>query len=496
MGLVIVAGVIIVLNQNKEDKSEKPVPDIRGPDVDMGSVPVIQYRTDLLKAYRGWKVAAGDLIREYDLNMRKIILWGTSHPDLNIDQMRAGYPDFETFFPAYSRQFSDLLQQGEQIMTECNTLQDHDDPAYMGHTEIQMEIAPLAERYRTLEGFWDMLNRRFKEQEKRLTYEKSYGNVSDKFKTAEMDLTDIDYGKKDDYDFFLKKPSDAEMFLDTKPTPSTAGNVKTDFQAKPVQSDRADDTRNFASPASTVSAIPVMDAHTFNTTNTPLPIKGKPKLTSGDDKAPAAPTQMVKARPGRPAGPGMDAFVQGDRDDPNRLPTHRIRADETETLYPEEGPMTEAMMRFMTPQEKGAAVKKLKKQEAVERGKMGLIDFNNQTYTLSQIEDFVNRLDRGSYEVPTNVEAAVSDYDSLSNAVNTLDAIITTDEMSGGRFSSEEARAVKMIASAGMARYEKMIHDNFNVSVKKRNEKDFPVEWLETTKKAKFGAPTPTPGSG
>ena len=194
----------------------------------------------------------------------------------------------------------------------------------------------------------------------------------------------------------------------------------------------------------------------------------------------------------------MDGFVQGN------LPTHRIRADETEEglpLKPADQLLADAhdrltAPRFQTPQETEAAIKKLKKAEAVERGKMGLIDFNNQTYTLTQIEAFVNRLDRGSHAIPTSLDAALKDYDQLSNAVNTLDAIITTDEMAGGRFSSEEARAVKMIASAALTRYAKMIHDQFQTSVKTRNEKTFPVEWADATKRAKFGSGPKQPGSG
>ena len=80
--------------------------------------------------------------------------------------------------------------------------------------------------------------------------------------------------------------------------------------------------------------------------------------------------------------------------------------------------------------------------------------------------------------------------------MNTLDAIITEDEMAGGRFSNDEAKAVKMIASAAMARYEKMIHDEFHTSVKKRNEKTFPVGWADSTKKQKFGSGSKPPGGG
>ena len=504
MGLVIVAGVIIVLNQNKEDKTEAVVPDIRGPDVDMGFAPQIQYRTDLLQAYREWKVSKNRLVGEYDQQMRKIIVWGGSHPDLDIHQMREGYPQFESMFPAYIQQFKDLGSQGEAIMTECNKIQDHDDPAYMTHTKIVEELAPVGESLRALVDFWDLLNRRFKEQEKRgKGYEKyaAGGKVSDKFKTAEMDLSEIDYGRMDDDGFFNQNITDTERLLDLKPTPSKVGDVKPFFAAKPVASDRADDMQNFSSPPSTATAVPVLDADAFNTTNTPLAHSGKPAFSMpAQDKAPAAPTVMVKARPGRPEGPGMDGFVQGN------LPTHTQRADESlseegEPLKPLDQRLADAhdrltAPRFQTPQETEEAIRKLKKAEAVERGKMGLIDFNDQTYTLTQIESFVNRLNRGSHAIPTSLDAALKDYDQLSNAVNTLDAIITTDEMAGGRFSSEEAQAVKMIASAAMARYEKMIHDEFHTSVKKRNEKTFPVEWADATKRAKFGSGPKQPGSG
>ena len=165
MGLLIVGGIILVLNQNKEDKTEAVVvPDIRGPDVDMGFAPQIQYRTDLLQAYREWKVSKNRLVGQYDQQMRAIIVWGGSHPDLDIHQMREGYPQFESMFPAYIQQFKDLGNQGEAIMAACNLIQDHYDPAYMTHTKIQLELAPVMERFRALTDFWDMLNRRFKEE--------------------------------------------------------------------------------------------------------------------------------------------------------------------------------------------------------------------------------------------------------------------------------------------------------------------------------------------
>ena len=506
MGLLIVGGIILVLNQSKEDKVAKKEekPDIRGPDIDMEKMPPIQYRTDLLQSYREWLVYRNRLVSQYDQEMRKIIVWGSANPNLTIDQMRDGYPEFETMFPAYIKQFKDLGNQGEDIMAACNLIQDHYDPAYMTHTKIQLELAPVGERLRSLTDFWDMLNRRYKEEQKKKVGYESYGDVSDKFKTAEMDLSETDFAKKDDDDFFTISKKPLETFLDAKTTPSKVGDVKPAFAGKAVAQDHADDTHNFGSPASNATAIPTMDYDTFNTTNTPLVHAAIPKFTMpAQDKPPAAPDVMVQARPGKPEGP-LKGFVQGN------LPTHTQRADES--LSDEEGVPLKSLdqrladaherltaPRFQTPQETDAAIRKLKKAEAVERGKMGLIDFNDQTYTLTQIEAFVNRLDRGSHAIPTSLEAALKDYDQLSNAVNTLDAIITTDEMAGGRFSSEEARAVKMIASAALTRYAKMIHDQFQTSVKTRNEKTFPVEWLDATKKAKFGSKEPAPqqpGSG
>ena len=251
--------------------------------------------------------------------------------------------------------------------------------------------------------------------------------------------------------------------------------------------DKAEDTRNFSSPPSTVSAIPALDGNTFNTTNAPLQHAAKPALTNASDKAPAQPTAIVRARTGRPQGGGMDTF--------NQLPDTTPKDTSTPG-----GPLTEAMIRNMNPQEAGAAVRDLKKKQAKERGALGMIDYRGNTFTLRELEDYINRLDRNSHDVPTSLDAAVQDYESLSDAVNTLDGIIAEDTMAGGRFSVEEARAVKVIASGAMARYEKMIHNNFNVSLKKRDDKpDFPVEWKQLAKKrAKFGTPTPgqTPGSG
>ena len=484
MGLVIAGGIIIVLLQNKENNRKGPESDMKGPDPP--SAPFsppdrsdVGYRTDLLRAYRAWKEMARGKLMEYEQNMRPIMVMATSHPNVSIREFRRMAPQFETMFPQYIEGFRDLLKAGEDVMVQCNLIQDHNDPAFMTHLDIQNELAPISEIFRTMNDFWDMLNRRASDE----GGHQVYGPKEDKGYFKPMDTVGMD--EMDGKDFFTVVPSPLESFLDAKKT-TPGENVTPWFSAVPVQSDQAEDTRNFSSPSDTGTKIPALGPSTFNTTKEPLSGTGKPKLSmNAQDKAPAKPQQQIQARPGRPEG-SMVNFDQG------LLPSHRVRADETE---PEPGPLTEAMVRMMTDAEKEKAVRDIQKRQARERGALGMIDFEGRVYTLKEIEEYINRLDMDSRNVPTSVEAAIANYDTLSNAVRVLDGLITADELATGRFSQEEARGVKVIANQALARYQKMMHDNYNVSVKKRNEKSFPSEWLDEPKQKKPAMPA-APGSG
>ena len=485
MGFVILGGLIIVLLQNKEQKRLGLPLDITGPDapddVPMGEeVFGEDFRTDLLRQFRGWAEMKVQKQNEFEQNMRPTMMILSASPEISIHDFRQRAPQFEKMFPAYIRSFSDLLQMGENIMSQCNQIQNRSDPAYMTHEQIQAQLAPLADIYRNITRLWEQLNRRTvtEGQEKRLAaYTPKDQDLFKPMDTKKMDEDDSEA-------FFKLDKAPLEAWLDrVDETPGV--NVEPWFSAVPVQADHADDVRNFGTPKDPRTAIDAMGPRTFNTTNTPLATVGKPPLTmDATDKAPAKPRAPIEVRPGRPEGP-LQGFVQGD------LPTHRIRVDET---LPEEGPMTEAMLRNMSPEEKEQAQRRFAKQMARAKGALGMIDYNGNTYSLKQIEDFVNNLDRGSRVIPTSVDAALQDYDSLSDAIVTLDGLITQDELAGGRFSKEEARAVKLIANQARSRYEKMIHSQFNVSVKKRNEKDFPVEWMAGSKKARTGARDVTPG--